>query len=185
MKGKIRVAAIGLSALECIAFKSIVHASARVEIDTFSSFSEFKVFADSFNSFITTAECFLINSKFFMPRKSSTIIVVQKDDRYLNTELKGSDIEAITYSSDEAEIEARVQRLINRDLPEMHTSAELSAREREVLKELSAGLTNKEIGERLNISVNTVITHRKNISAKLGIRSASGLSLYALLNGLL
>ncbi len=60
----------------------------------------------------------------------------------------------------------------------------LSSRETEVLREVAAGKTNKEIAEALCISVNTVITHRKNISSKLGIRSASGLSLYALMHGL-
>jgi DNA-binding NarL/FixJ family response regulator len=62
---------------------------------------------------------------------------------------------------------------------------ELSSREKDVLKELASGKTNKEIADALCISVNTVITHRKNISSKLGIRSASGLSLYALMNGII
>ena len=44
-------------------------------------------------------------------------------------------------------------------------------------------MTNKEIADRLIISINTVLTHRKNISAKLGIRSISGLSVYAIMNG--
>ena len=43
----------------------------------------------------------------------------------------------------------------------------------------------KEIADSLNISVNTVLTHRKNISSKLGIRSVSGLSLYAMMNGII
>ncbi|MBD5328591.1 MAG: response regulator transcription factor [Bacteroides sp.] len=65
------------------------------------------------------------------------------------------------------------------------TSGELSAREKEVLKELASGKTNKEIADHLSISVNTVITHRKNVSSKLGIKSVSGLSLYALMNGII
>ncbi|MBD5184180.1 MAG: response regulator transcription factor [Bacteroidales bacterium] len=64
-------------------------------------------------------------------------------------------------------------------------TGELSGREKEVLKELASGKTNKEIADRLSISVNTVITHRKNISSKLGIKSVSGLSLYALMNGVI
>ena len=63
-------------------------------------------------------------------------------------------------------------------------TGELSAREIEVLKELVAGKTHKEVADALCISVNTVVTHRKNITTKLGIRSLSGLSLYALMNGL-
>lgn len=61
----------------------------------------------------------------------------------------------------------------------------LSARETEVLVCLARGLTAKEVADKLCISVNTVVTHRKNISAKLGIRSLSGLTLYAMMNGLL
>ncbi|MDE6409047.1 MAG: helix-turn-helix transcriptional regulator [Muribaculaceae bacterium] len=67
----------------------------------------------------------------------------------------------------------------------MEVSGELSIREKEVLKELARGKTNKEIADILSISVNTVITHRKNISTKLGIKSVSGLSLYALMNGVI
>jgi DNA-binding CsgD family transcriptional regulator len=55
----------------------------------------------------------------------------------------------------------------------------LSDREIEVLKLLASGLANKEIADKLNISINTVITHRKNISQKTGIKSISGLTIYA------
>ncbi len=62
---------------------------------------------------------------------------------------------------------------------------ELSDREREVLIELSKGQTSKEIAEKLHISVHTVITHRKNIVRKTGIKSAAGLAVYAMLNNLI
>jgi DNA-binding CsgD family transcriptional regulator len=55
----------------------------------------------------------------------------------------------------------------------------LSEREIEVLKLLTTGLANKEIAEKLNISINTVISHRKNIAQKTGIKSVSGLTIYA------
>lgn len=55
----------------------------------------------------------------------------------------------------------------------------LSERETDVLKLLANGLTNKEIADKLNISTNTVITHRKNISQKTGIKSVSGLTIFA------
>ena len=57
---------------------------------------------------------------------------------------------------------------------------ELSEREVEVLKEMVAGLSNKEIADKLNISVHTVISHRKNITEKTGIKSLSGLTIYAI-----
>ncbi len=55
----------------------------------------------------------------------------------------------------------------------------LSVREIDVLKLLANGLTNKEIADQLNISIHTVISHRKNISQKTGIKSVSGLTIYA------
>lgn len=61
----------------------------------------------------------------------------------------------------------------------------LSTRETDILKEVAMGYSNKEIAERLYISINTVITHRKNITEKLGIKSISGLTVYALMNQLI
>jgi DNA-binding NarL/FixJ family response regulator len=58
----------------------------------------------------------------------------------------------------------------------------LSDREVDVLKHLIDGNSNKEIADKLNISVNTVISHRKNISIKTGIHSVSGLTIYAIIN---
>ncbi|MDR3365463.1 MAG: LuxR C-terminal-related transcriptional regulator [Prevotellaceae bacterium] len=62
---------------------------------------------------------------------------------------------------------------------------ELSERECEVLAKVAQGAINKEIADSLNISLNTVITHRKNITAKLGIKTISGLTVYAILNGII
>lgn len=55
----------------------------------------------------------------------------------------------------------------------------LSDREVEVLKLLAQGFANKEVADKLKISINTVMTHRKNISQKTGIKSLSGLTIYA------
>lgn len=60
----------------------------------------------------------------------------------------------------------------------------LSPREREVVSCLATGLSNKEIASKLNISINTVITHRKNIAAKLSIHSVAGITIYAIVNNL-
>ncbi|MBO4596997.1 MAG: response regulator transcription factor [Bacteroidaceae bacterium] len=62
---------------------------------------------------------------------------------------------------------------------------DLSERELEVLIAVAKGLQNKEIAETLNISVHTVMSHRKNIIAKTGIKSIAGLTVYALMNGLI
>lgn len=60
----------------------------------------------------------------------------------------------------------------------------LSEREREVLVQVTKGLSNKEIANELCLSTHTVITHRKNIAAKLNIHSTAGLTIYAIANGL-
>ncbi|QZT38242.1 LuxR C-terminal-related transcriptional regulator [Halosquirtibacter xylanolyticus] len=63
-------------------------------------------------------------------------------------------------------------------------SSNLSTREIEVIRQIIDGNSNKEIAEKLFISTHTVITHRKNITQKLGIKSISGLTIYAILHGL-
>lgn len=64
-------------------------------------------------------------------------------------------------------------------------SHELSERERDVLVLVANGLANKEIADKLNISIHTVVSHRKNIAHKTGIKSVAGLTVYAMLNNLL
>lgn len=62
---------------------------------------------------------------------------------------------------------------------------ELSGRERDILTAVAKGLTNKEIADEFNISIYTVISHRRNISQKLGINSIPGLTVYAIMNKLI
>ena len=84
--------------------------------------------------------------------------------------------------------------IVNR---QMHTALEsrfdtaeaegevLSAREKEILVCVAKGMLNKEIADAENISIHTVITHRKNITRKTGIKTVAGLTVYALLNNLI
>ena len=60
----------------------------------------------------------------------------------------------------------------------------LGRRERGIIAAVAKGWSNKEIADRLCISVHTVATHRRNICAKLAIHSSAGLTVYAILNGL-
>ena len=62
---------------------------------------------------------------------------------------------------------------------------ELSDREKEILVSVAKGKINKEIADEYNISIHTVISHRKNITRKTGIKTVAGLTVYALLNGLI
>jgi DNA-binding NarL/FixJ family response regulator len=61
----------------------------------------------------------------------------------------------------------------------------LSPREITIVKLVSMGHTNRQIAEKLFLSAHTVMTHRKNISSKLGIRSVSGLTIYAIVNNII
>ena len=63
--------------------------------------------------------------------------------------------------------------------------SELSDREKEILVSVAQGLLNKEIADKHHISINTVITHRKNITRKTGIKTVPGLTVYAILNNLI
>lgn len=61
----------------------------------------------------------------------------------------------------------------------------LGKREKEIVVCIAKGMSNKEIADRLCISVHTVTTHRRNICSKLEIHSPAGLTIYAILNGLI
>lgn len=84
----------------------------------------------------------------------------------------------------------RLEQRIDDNLPpqtaEENTTQEstLSQREKEIVALVVKGMKNKDIAEKLFISVHTVLTHRKNISHKLDIHSVSGLTIYAIVNGI-
>jgi len=61
-------------------------------------------------------------------------------------------------------------------------SEQITERELDVLIQLVHGLSNKEIADKLNISIHTVVSHRKNIVQKTGIKSQAGLTIYAISN---
>ncbi|MCF8302720.1 MAG: LuxR C-terminal-related transcriptional regulator [Bacteroidales bacterium] len=77
------------------------------------------------------------------------------------------------------------ETLENKPYAKNNKDSILSERETEVLKQVALGYTNQQIAERLFISKHTVISHRKNITSKLGIKSVSGLTVYAVLNNLI
>ena len=71
------------------------------------------------------------------------------------------------------------------DKQDKSDDVDLSKREIDVLVAVAKGMMNKEIADEMNISIHTVISHRKNITRKTGIKSVSGLTVYALLNNLI
>ena len=60
----------------------------------------------------------------------------------------------------------------------------MSQREKEIVVCVVKGMTNREIADQLYLSTHTVVTHRRNIARKLQIHSASGLTIYAIVNKL-
>lgn len=91
---------------------------------------------------------------------------------------------ATLYHSAE-EVMRIVEDAVQQPQPHNFADHELSDRERDVLILVARGYTNKEIASELNISPHTVISHRKNIVHKTGIRSVAGLTVYAVLNKLI
>ncbi len=82
------------------------------------------------------------------------------------------------------EVLSRLQEILRADDTDAGKHQPLTPRELDVLRLVTQGLLNKEIADRLEISLHTVISHRKNITAKLGIKTVSGLTIYALMHGL-
>ncbi len=93
--------------------------------------------------------------------------------------------EEILIDEEKIIISDKIEHLISQNTKKQKqdkTNNEISKRERAVLAMVAQGYTNKEIAEKLFISTHTVITHRKNIVKKLGIKTVSGLTVYAILN---
>ena len=94
------------------------------------------------------------------------------------------DLQKHTFIEDDVLIPAAMQ-LEEKVEPVHPGTEELSAREKEILICVAKGMLNKEIADKYCISIYTVITHRKNITRKIGIKTVAGLTVYALLNNLI
>ena len=119
-------------------------------------------------------------------RDFSNVIPVALVTSYVDTGILKQFKDVIEINDSKQKVVTKIFNLLSdnnltQDKPE---NIELSNRETDVLVALVKGLTNKEISDKLYISVHTVITHRKNIVRKTGIKSVSGLTVYALLNNL-
>lgn len=98
-------------------------------------------------------------------------------------QLRGYD-EQINLFDDVDKLTQKVASLMNVAADDENELDALSQREKEIIGCIVRGMTNKEIAEKLFISVHTVITHRRNITRKLQIHSAAGLTIYAIVNKL-
>ncbi|MFI3314351.1 MAG: LuxR C-terminal-related transcriptional regulator [Rikenellaceae bacterium] len=98
-----------------------------------------------------------------------------------SNQLKGYDA-TISLTDSTSSIEQTLHKLIS---IESKIETELSTREKEIVKAIALGHSNKEIAESLFISIHTVMTHRKNIASKLKIHNPAGLTIYAIVNKLI
>lgn len=98
-------------------------------------------------------------------------------------QLRGYD-EQINLFDDVDKLTQKIASLMNVAADDENELDALSQREKEIIGCIVRGMTNKEIAEKLFISVHTVITHRRNITRKLQIHSAAGLTIYAIVNKL-
>lgn len=190
-----KMAVIGLNSLESLALRRVAADDCGMRVDSFGSFAEFAPLQDSFDLFVTDSDTVIAYLDFFLPRKPRVGVVchasgnasISSGNASLSSGFASSSsgFTLIGRDIDETRL-CSVLKDLGATLTEPDSDhGDLSPREVEVLKEIATGKTNKEIADTLCISVNTVITHRKNISVKLGIRSASAMSLYALMNGII
>lgn len=90
----------------------------------------------------------------------------------------------IKINDSEVKIEETLQESLNKKAHQETDQEDLSDREKEILISVVKGMSNKEIADYHNISIHTVITHRRNMARKLNIHSISGLTIYAIINKL-
>ncbi len=163
--------AIGLRSVIEVAAGVSAHIASEHYIDTFYSTMEPHLF-------FVDATTLVANLGFFLPRKAKTVVLTHDH----NT---SSDFQTLCVDDSESDIICYISALLSGDHEEEQiTTTSLSQREIEVLRLIASGKINKEIAQELNISINTVLSHRKNITAKLGIKSISGLTFYAMMNGI-
>ncbi len=161
-------------------------------IDTYTAVEDIeeRVGHEHYFHFFVSINVFLLHRSFFLKHQSRTIIL--SNLAHPIAQIQGFHVLPVDVPEDEL-----VRSLLKmeqaahhqgRNLPsevmnELNRGDILSSREIEVLSLVAQGYLNKEIAERLHIGLTTVITHRKNIQMKLGMKSVSSLTVYAVMHG--
>ena len=191
---KPEIAIIDLNTLSAIGLKNILERIIPMAvIRTFGSFEQFvDDTPDYYFHYFVSAQIYFEHTPFFTPRKHKTIILATSLSPQLNIaglhvlhicQPEETLVKAILLLNRSAHEKGYPIKKKNVHYPFTPQTDDLTPREREVLVLLVQGLINKEIADRLHISLTTVISHRKNITEKLGIKSISGLTIYAVMNG--
>lgn len=189
-KRRPKMAIVDPNTLVGIALKQILqNVIPVISIETFSSFEDFeKANPDRFFHFFVAQTIVLENRNYFSNQIHRTIVLTLTKDP--NAQLSG--FHSLCQNAPEEELVKDILKMEQYghpggknlpELPQVLKNKILSNREIDVLSLIVQGLINKEIAEKLNISITTVITHRKNIMDKLGMKSVSALTIYAVMHG--
>ena len=140
-----------------------------------------------FFHFFITGHVLLQHSEFFTPLCHRTIVLINGTD----TGCIPNAFRTINTHQTETNFTRQLLSIFhsghgtNSQTPRPHIlPTPLTPRETEVLHFVAMGLINKEIAEKLQVGLTTVISHRKNLTEKLGIKSVSGLTVYAVMHGI-
>lgn len=190
MHHKPEIAIIDSNTLSGLGLESLLHEIIPMAtIRTFATFMELiDDTPDMYAHYFVSAQIYLEHTQFFLERKKKTIVLAAESHS-----LQLVNVAKLNIHLPKEELVKSVLKLHQHAHhtgfppeavpPKKVIEHELSMREIEVLVLITQGLINKEIADKLNISMTTVITHRKNITEKLGIKSVSGLTIYAVMNG--
>ena len=161
----------------------------KADVLLFSSFSALDQSVGFFHFFISS-ETLLSHAQFFLQRKQQTIVLMHGEEtlplqgfRTFNVRQPEDVLLRNILQMAQAGHQHRPQPVLEAQ-GEMPRISPLTPRETEVLRLVVSGLLNKEIADRLGVSLTTVISHRKNLTAKLGFRSVSALTIYAVTHGI-
>ncbi|BEG99580.1 response regulator transcription factor [Bacteroides sedimenti] len=180
----LEIAIIDANTLTCMGLKNLLEKLLSGAI--IRTFPDFPAFADDtpdmYTHYFISSQTYILYNPFFLPRKEKTVIMMHG----AGTHTFPASNHIVNIFLPEQKLTEELMKFFS-DNPEnmerLPAEEDLSAREIEVLILIAKGLINKEIAEKLNISLTTVISHRKNITEKLGIKSVSGLTIYAVMNG--
>lgn len=160
----------------------------RVHLSFVDSFEELKTITgkEPIDIVIINPSFFVVNPKAFDIERINNGIIkwIGLVYAYYDTKILSMFDATISISDTAEAICSTIERAINSENQKGQSQEVLSEREIEILRLIATGMANKEIADKLNISINTVITHRKNISQKTGIKSVSGLTIYAVVQKL-
>ena len=141
---------------------------------------------DMYAHYFVSAQIYFEHSNYFLQRRPKAIVLATGEQPSLNG------VPTLNLCQPQEVLVKSIMQLRNHGHEMTHhpvplsaqdSEHELSPREIEVLIQVTKGLINKEIAEKLNISLTTVISHRKNITENLGIKSVAGLAVYAVMHG--